>query len=139
MAAPRTPKPIAAGPCAGRSRLSALPVRRLFLAAAQRGRKAAGAGMVVQARAHAGDAVAAATPIRLGLTASKKVGNAVARNRARRRLRALAVELLPDHAAPGHDYVLIARTATLTRPAADLRRDLASALKRLKLWREAAP
>ncbi len=47
--------------------------------------------------------------IRFGLTASTKVGNAVKRNRAKRRLRALANELLPLHAMPNHDYVLIAR------------------------------
>ncbi len=51
-------------------------------------------------------------PIRYGLTASRKVGNAVTRNRARRRLRVLAHDILPRHAAPGYDYVLIARAAT---------------------------
>lgn len=136
MAASRASQPLAAGPRAGRARLSVLLLRRQFLAAASQGRKAASAGMVVQARQHGDDLQPSPTPIRVGLTASKKVGNAVARNRARRRLRALAVELLPDHAAPGHDYVLIARAATVTRPFADLRSDLVSALKRLKLWRD---
>ncbi len=68
---------------------------------------------------------------RLGLTASKKVGNAVARNRAKRRLRALANEVLPDHGKPGMDYVLIGRPATPCRAYADLRQDLLVALERL--------
>lgn len=72
--------------------------------------------------------------IRVGFTASRKVGNAVLRNRARRRLKALAREIMPQHAAPGHDYVLVARKATPERGYAELRRDLESALRRLKLW-----
>lgn len=71
---------------------------------------------------------------RVGFTASRKVGNAVTRNRARRRLKALAREVLAYHAAAGHDFVLIARQATPQRDYAALRRDLEAALKRLKLW-----
>ena len=66
--------------------------------------------------------------LRVGFTASRKVGNAVARNRAKRRLRAAAAALLPLHGREGHDYVLVARTATLTRPFADLLNDLSGAL-----------
>jgi ribonuclease P protein component len=66
--------------------------------------------------------------LRVGFTASRKVGNAVARNRAKRRLRAAAAAVLPLHGREGHDYVLVARTATLTRPFADLLNDLAGAL-----------
>lgn len=65
---------------------------------------------------------------RLGFTASRKVGNAVARNRAKRRLRAAARAVLPDAALPRTDYVLIARPATLERPFADLVKDLAATL-----------
>lgn len=75
---------------------------------------------------------------RVGFTASRKVGNAVARNRARRRLKALVQEILPDHALPGHDYVLVARQATPAREFAALRRDLEAALKKLKLWQDTA-
>lgn len=75
--------------------------------------------------------------LRIGFTASRKVGNAVLRNRARRRLKALAVELLPRHALPGHDYVLVARQATPARDFAALRGDLEAALKKLRLWRAA--
>lgn len=104
--------------------------RREFLHVAKRGDRKAAPGLVLQAcpRTEAQD-------IGLGLTASKKVGNAVARSRARRRLRALARELLPDCAEPGYDYVLIARAATVTRPYARLREDLMGALRRLGLLR----
>ncbi|HEY7978328.1 MAG TPA: ribonuclease P protein component [Rhizomicrobium sp.] len=66
--------------------------------------------------------------IRVGFTASRKVGNAVARNRAKRRLRAAAAAVLPLHGRGGHDYVLVARTATLTRGFAELLNDLSGAL-----------
>ncbi len=86
--------------------------------------------MMVQARkrpeGEAGDA------IRVGFTCSKKVGNAVARNRAKRRLREVARLELPAHGRPGWDYVLIGRRdVTATRPFDDLRRDLVRALDKL--------
>ncbi len=71
--------------------------------------------------------------MRVGITVSRKVGNAVARNRARRRLRSLAAEPLPQHAKAGHDYVLIGRKGTLARPYDRLRDDLATALAKLGL------
>ena len=76
------------------------------------------------------------TAPRVGFTASRKVGNAVARNRARRRLRAVATATLPVHAALGHDYVIIGRAATLKRPYGALVTDLEAALRRLGAWRE---
>lgn len=69
---------------------------------------------------------------RFGLTASRKVGGAVQRNRARRRLRALAEALLPSSQLAPCDVVLIARTATITRPFAQLEADLQLALGKLK-------
>jgi ribonuclease P protein component len=66
--------------------------------------------------------------VRIGFTASRKVGGAVQRNRAKRRLRAAAAATLPLLAREGHDYVLIARTATLSRRFAELIRDLSKAL-----------
>ena len=73
--------------------------------------------------------------IRLGITASRKIGNAVARNRVRRRLREAARMVLPTNAANGRDYVLIGRAATLDRPFAMLLSDLRSALLRLDAYR----
>ena len=71
-----------------------------------------------------------ATPgLRVGFTASKKIGNAVARNRAKRRLRAAARELLPLLGRSGHDYVLVARGTTVARPFQALLADITSALK----------
>ena len=67
--------------------------------------------------------------IRVGFTCSKKVGNAVARNRAKRRLREVARALLPEHGKPGWDYVLIGRPdVTATRDFAEMRAELASAV-----------
>jgi ribonuclease P protein component len=70
--------------------------------------------------------------IRVGFTCSKKVGNAVARNRAKRRLREVARMVLPTQGKPGWDYVLIGRKdATAERPFEALKGDLSFALKRL--------
>jgi ribonuclease P protein component len=66
--------------------------------------------------------------IRVGFTASRKIGNAVARNRARRRLKAAAQQVLPLYGLPGNDYVLVARRETLTRPFGELLGDLETAL-----------
>ncbi len=110
--------------------LETLRKRRDFLAAARAGRQVT-AGFILQARRR-GPHEPPAPLIRVGFTASKKVGNAVARNRAKRRLRALAREILPTHATPGRDYVLIARAGeTATRPFADLARDLTLALAKI--------
>lgn len=68
-------------------------------------------------------------PARVGFTCSKKVGNAVARNRAKRRLREIARLVLPEHGRKGWDYVLIGRfEATALRDFDTLQRDLIYAL-----------
>ncbi len=107
-------------------RLRGLRVRRQFLFTAQ-GLKASGRFVLLQGRPspEAGDGVL------FGLTASKKVGNAVARNRARRRLRHALTALLPAAAQPGWCYVAVARTATVDAPWAELTAELAALLKRL--------
>lgn len=69
--------------------------------------------------------------MRVGFTVTRKVGNAVVRNRARRRLRAAAQDAICEHGRPGHDYVLIGRQATVTRSYGNLVADLRSALSRL--------
>ncbi|MGQ0566542.1 MAG: ribonuclease P protein component [Gemmobacter sp.] len=83
-------------------------------------------GFLLQARAR-GDGDPA---VRLGFTCSKKLGNAVMRNRAKRRLREVARLVLPTLARPGWDYVLVGRPgATATRDFALLLDDLATALR----------
>lgn len=70
--------------------------------------------------------------IRVGFTCSKKVGNAVARNRAKRRLREVARAVLPVHGRPGWDYVLVGRAGTTaTLPFEQLKTDLVRALARV--------
>ena len=116
--------------------LSSLRVRRLFLAAAKADKEVR-RGLIVQARARDKDEVSP-TPVRYGLTASKKIGNAVARNRARRRLRALALEILPLEGEAGFDYVMIGRVHTAPRPWPKLKSDLRSALQALHKTRPRA-
>ncbi len=86
-------------------------------------------GLVLQSAERLGTG-AGTSEFRVGYTASRKVGKAVARNRARRRLRAAAAAVMPEHARPGHDYVVIARRGTLTRPFSRLLGDLRTALGR---------
>jgi ribonuclease P protein component len=100
--------------------------RRQDFVAAARALSEATPGMVVQAR----NRLDADGP-RVGFTCSKKIGNAVARNRARRRMREIVRLNLGDDVQAGFDYVLIGRMATATRNFADLQKDFSSALKRL--------
>ena len=124
----------------GRCGIGRLKRRPEFLAVAGVRRKWVAPGLILQARRHDDRQrpPALGPAVRFGLTASKKVGNAVARNRARRRLRAAAMELLTAHGAPGYDLVLIARTETLVRDWAGLKADLTTGLKRLGAWRDGA-
>lgn len=106
--------------------------RAEFLRAAARGRRFAAPGLVLQMVAHAEPGPEGAeAPFRVGFTVSKKVGNAVKRNRARRRLKAAAAQVLPRAGLPGRDYVVIGRQATLTRPFALLCADLETALAKV--------
>jgi len=70
--------------------------------------------------------------IRVGFTVSRKVGNAVARNRVRRRLREIARQVIPAQGRPDLDYVLVGRQAALSRDFATLQKELVEALGRLK-------
>lgn len=104
--------------------------RSEFLRVAGSGKKWATPGLILQTRRRLNSLVGP----RVGLTASRRVGNAVKRNRARRRLRNVATELLSKHGRHDHDYVVIARKGTMRRPYLELLHDLETALKRLKAW-----
>jgi ribonuclease P protein component len=69
--------------------------------------------------------------VRVGFTVSRKVGNAVVRNRVRRRLRAAVDAVLPERAAPGFDLVLVGRNGGLTHPFERIKQDLAVALNKV--------
>ena len=103
-----------------------LKQRADFLAAAK-GRKVPAGAFVLQMRERSDMA-----PPRFGFTVSKKVGNAVERNRVRRRLR----EIVRRHAAllpeKGHDYVLIGRRAALAMPFERMAAEFTGALARMR-------
>jgi ribonuclease P protein component len=104
--------------------LPRLKRRREFLRVAERGKRAGRPGLVLQALGGTGG------PLRVGFTATKKLGGAVVRNRTKRRLREAARLVLTDP-LPGWDLVLIGREATATRRFADLLADLRGALSAL--------
>ncbi len=74
--------------------------------------------------------------IGVGYTVSRKVGGAVQRNRAKRRLRAAVASIMPYHAKPGFDFVVVGRVETVARPFNRLVGDLEQALRRLSAWRD---
>jgi len=90
---------------------------------------AARGAVVIQTRKN--PAAPADAMIRFGVTATKRIGNAVIRNRAKRRLRHVARTLLPQLGRPGQDYVLIARDRTPTRDWNELINDATRALHSL--------
>jgi len=70
--------------------------------------------------------------MRVGITVSKKVGNAVIRNRMKRRFRMLAREVLSAEGVPGADHVLIGRNGGIEREYALLKAELAKACAKVK-------
>lgn len=113
-------------------RLMVLAKRADFLRAAQ-ARRQGSAGFLLQARARRSEEAPSDVPlIRVGYTCSKKVGNSVLRNRAKRRLREIARMILPAEGRPGWDYVLIGRPeATISRDFALMRADLSRAIAQI--------
>jgi ribonuclease P protein component len=109
-----------------------LKLRREFRRVAASGQRTARPGLVLQSLAAPG------APLRIGFTATKKLGNAVVRNRTKRRLRE-AARLLLAEAPPGWDLVLIGRDATATRDFKTLLGDLRGALKQAGVATALAP
>lgn len=110
-------------------KLVTLTQRADFLKIQSQGQKWVAQGLILQilARPESGER-------RIGFTVSKKVSkSAVKRNRIKRRLRAVAAEVLPLYAAAGYDYVLVGRLETASRPYATLLQDLRWCLQKLKL------
>ncbi len=100
-----------------------------FLAAAT-GTKVPAAAFVLQARKRGDEG-----PARVGFTVSKKVGNAVERNRVRRRLREIVRFSDPNRMQRGHDYVLVGRRAALNLPFDRIAQDFDGALRRAQTAR----
>ncbi len=98
--------------------------RRADFLSANRGTRVARPGFVLLTRPNE------AGTLRFGITVTKKIGNAVVRNRMKRRFRALVRELLPDHGLPGNDHVLIGREGGVERDFGLLRDELLAALAR---------
>jgi ribonuclease P protein component len=118
-------------------RLARLTQRKQFLAAAELGRRfrsSAFTAQVLDAPLRDVDGVALSEPegVRLGLTASRKVGNAVKRNRIRRRLRAAAALALREQRDRPCDVVLVARPETITAGFQTLIDDIAIAIERAR-------
>ena len=103
-----------------------------FLAAAS-GTKVPATAFVLQARKRADDG-----PVRLGFTVSKKVGNAIERNRVRRRLKEIVRLSDVQWMQSGHDYVLVGRRAALKTPFDRIAQDFETALRRLSAGRATA-
>lgn len=108
--------------------ISRLKHRRDFLLAAREGRSWTAKGLVLQCRSNE------SLGKRAGFTISRRVDKrAVVRNRVKRRLRAVAADILPGRAADDTDYVLIGRAGTIDRPYAQLCKDLTWCLEKLDL------
>jgi ribonuclease P protein component len=114
-------------------KITRIQKRADFLACAKAPHCARGA-VLVQARLRDDSPI-----VRAGFTATKRIGGAVERNRAKRRMREAARLILPDLAHPGFDYVFIARGGVTTRPWPRLLDDVKSALLRLAADRDRPP
>ena len=109
--------------------LQHLRQRREFVNVAKKGRKYAAPGLVLQALnrlddQRSNDGLAASSAVRVGFTVTRKVGNAVVRNRVKRRLRAAASQIAPIHVKGNFDLVLIGRAKTENRNFEELKQDL---------------
>ncbi|MDR2858625.1 MAG: ribonuclease P protein component [Novosphingobium sp.] len=111
----------------------AVLTQRADFLAANRGLRIARPGFVLLARANGGKG------LRCGITVTKRIGNAVVRNRMKRRFRALLRDVLPAHGMADTDHVLIGRESGIERGFALLRDELIAALGRAKAGKGDAP
>lgn len=107
--------------------------RRADFVAANRGLRVARPGFVLLTRPNGG------AGLRFGITVTKRIGNAVVRNRMKRRFRVLLRDLLPVQGLPDTDHVLIGREGGVERDFARLREELAAALGRAAAGKGDAP
>ncbi|WP_340587442.1 ribonuclease P protein component [Erythrobacter alti] len=98
--------------------------KRADFLAANRGLRVARPGFVLLARPNGGEGM------RYGITVTRKIGNAVVRNRMKRRFRELFWAALPEHGLPDHDHILIGREGGIERDFGQLAQELEIALQR---------
>jgi ribonuclease P protein component len=111
------------------ARLESLRKRRDFIAIRAGGRQHS-SSFVLQTRERGEDNFAA-EGVRIGYTVTKKTGNAVERNRIKRRMRAVVHQIMPISARPAHDYVLIGKRAALNTEFETMVAELGSSLSRV--------
>lgn len=110
-------------------KIETLTKRQDFIRIAARGHRYVTPAFIVQV---AQNPFSPTDIIRVGYTASRKIGSAVYRNRAKRRLRALAQEICQEHGLPGYDYVFVARGYILNRGYEKMKNEMQQALLNYK-------
>ena len=144
---PKTDRPVGAAPAEARSSenrssasldlteshkaIEVIRKRPDFLAA-NRGKRFVAPGFVLLAHRRRGDHAISSDTVRYGITVTKKIGNAVARNRMKRRFRALLAELLPQFGLAGVDHIMIGRKEPKERDFVSMKADLEKGLKHLE-------
>lgn len=110
--------------------ITVLRKRADFVLAAASGFKCVKPFIIIQVRKRTDKDIVLPSEIRVGFTATKMLGNAIVRNRTKRRMRAAAAKLLPELGLPGHDYVFVGRSPTRKCDFDVLLADMRSCLKR---------
>lgn len=113
-------------------RLDIIQKRADFVRATAKGTRYVAPAFLLQSIPSPDTVPPAISTVRLGVTATRKLGGAVVRNRVKRRLRAAAREILPHQGVEGMDYVLVGRSFCVHYPYDALCRDLARGVKKLR-------